>query len=53
MREARVKRILTNRKNSVTKGRKLDRRYSLEQTSEALLYLETGKARGKLVVTIE
>lgn len=31
----------------------IDRRYPLEATSEALRYLETGKARGKLVVTIE
>jgi NADPH:quinone reductase-like Zn-dependent oxidoreductase len=30
----------------------IDRRYSLEQTSQALRYLETGKVRGKLVVTI-
>jgi NADPH:quinone reductase-like Zn-dependent oxidoreductase len=31
----------------------IDRRYSLAQTSEALRYLETGKVRGKLVVTID
>jgi NADPH:quinone reductase-like Zn-dependent oxidoreductase len=31
----------------------IDRRYSLEQTSDALRYLETGKVRGKLVVRID
>jgi NADPH:quinone reductase-like Zn-dependent oxidoreductase len=31
----------------------IDRRYSLEQTREALRYLETGKVRGKLIVTID
>jgi NADPH:quinone reductase-like Zn-dependent oxidoreductase len=31
----------------------IDRRYPLEQSSEALRYLETGKARGKVVVTID
>lgn len=31
----------------------IDRRYPLDQTSEALRYLETGKVRGKLIVTIE
>ena len=31
----------------------IDRRYSLEQTREALRYLETGRVRGKLVVMID
>jgi NADPH:quinone reductase-like Zn-dependent oxidoreductase len=31
----------------------IDRRYPLEQTSVALRYLETGKVRGKLIVTID
>jgi D-arabinose 1-dehydrogenase-like Zn-dependent alcohol dehydrogenase len=31
----------------------IDKRYSLEQTSEALRYLGTGKVRGKLIVRID
>ncbi len=31
----------------------IDRRYPLEQASEAIRYLEAGRARGKVVVTVE
>lgn len=31
----------------------IDRRYSLEQVGEALSYLETGHARGKVVISVE
>ncbi len=31
----------------------IDRRYSLDQTAEALRYVETGRARGKVVITID
>jgi NADPH:quinone reductase-like Zn-dependent oxidoreductase len=31
----------------------IDRRYPLEQTPEAIRYLEAGRARGKVVVTVE
>jgi NADPH:quinone reductase-like Zn-dependent oxidoreductase len=30
----------------------IDRRYTLDQTPEAMAYLETGRARGKVVITI-
>lgn len=30
----------------------VDRRYPLSQTAEALLYLEDGKARGKVIITV-
>jgi NADPH:quinone reductase-like Zn-dependent oxidoreductase len=31
----------------------IDRRYTLDETAEALRYLETGHARGKVVITID
>ena len=31
----------------------IDRRYPFAQAAEALRYLETGRARGKVVVTME
>ena len=31
----------------------IDRRYTLEQVPEAIRYLETGRARGKVVITME
>jgi NADPH:quinone reductase-like Zn-dependent oxidoreductase len=31
----------------------IDRRYALDQTAQALRYLETGHARGKVVITID
>lgn len=31
----------------------IDRRYPLEQAAEAMRYLETGRARGKVIVTID
>ena len=30
----------------------IDRRYSLEESAEAIRYLETGRARGKVIVTV-
>ena len=31
----------------------IDRRYPLRETAEALRYLEAGRARGKVVITME
>jgi NADPH:quinone reductase-like Zn-dependent oxidoreductase len=31
----------------------IDRRYRLEEAAEAIRYLEQGRARGKVVVTME
>lgn len=31
----------------------IDRRYSLSEVSEAIAYLETGRARGKVIITVE
>ena len=31
----------------------IDRRYPLDQSAEAIRYLETGRARGKVIVTVE
>jgi NADPH:quinone reductase-like Zn-dependent oxidoreductase len=31
----------------------IDKRYSLSETAEAIRYLETGRARGKVVITVE
>jgi NADPH:quinone reductase-like Zn-dependent oxidoreductase len=31
----------------------IDRRYSLSEVPEAIAYLETGRARGKVVITVE
>jgi NADPH:quinone reductase-like Zn-dependent oxidoreductase len=31
----------------------IDKRYPMAQSAEAIRYLETGRARGKVVVTIE
>jgi len=31
----------------------IDRRYPLAQTADAIRYLETGRARGKVIITVE
>jgi NADPH:quinone reductase-like Zn-dependent oxidoreductase len=31
----------------------IDRRYRLSEVPEAIAYLETGRARGKVVITVE
>jgi NADPH:quinone reductase-like Zn-dependent oxidoreductase len=31
----------------------IDRRYSLSEVPEAIAYLETGRARGKVIITVE